>query len=267
MAVRWVLQDAVGNLDALHAAVFRRGETWVDITDPRRPEADPVLEGDEPVVALVSTQLARRLRATRPWVPGVFWHPETYAQHHWSAHFGAWMLNADQVFLPWAEVLRRRAHWARTWPGPGIFIRPSSGQKLFTGQVLRFGAWDDEVRAFTATYRVDPEVLVGVSAAKELGPFEWRFWIANRQVVAESAYSWTHAETPPAPAACCHLAHTLAQHPWQPDRAWVLDLTLHDGQARVVEINAASCSGLYAADLDALLAGLAQAAQQEHDDM
>lgn len=53
------------------------------------------------------------------------------------------------------------------------------------------------------------------------------------------------------------FAQRMAQEPWQPDRAYVLDVSLDlERQTRVIEVNTLNAAGFYAADIQKLVKAL-----------
>jgi hypothetical protein len=61
--------------------------------------------------------------------------------------------------------------------------------------------------------------------AKQLKDVEWRFWIVNREVVAYSPYSWQNEICwALAPNKVLKIAKLVAENPWQPDIAYVVDI-------------------------------------------
>ncbi len=260
----WVLQDVLfDDIETAKQVLTRRQEPFFEIKAPRDPLQDPWPDLlSDPVVSLVSLSVARRLRKSRSWIPGVWANPDVYRQSHWSAHYGRFMLNDEQVFLPWKDVKRRYSFW-RQQGWTGIFVRPDSGQKPFTGQVLRFASWEEDIQGLEGTTTIEDTMLVAVSAPKSIDPWEWRFWCAQGEVFAQSAYSWEDIPEIPMPQTVACLAQTLAKEPWKAEPVQVFDIGIWQNKAALIEINAPSCSGCYQANLDDLMEGMHKAAQEE----
>jgi hypothetical protein len=155
-----------------------------------------------------------------------------------------------------------------SWIGEesSVFIRPDSGRKLFTGFVAKVARDGSLSIGHEHQMRlVAPDAMCLVAQAKRLDPVEWRFWIVDRKVVDSTPYSWdTEPDWAPAPESCLAVARAMAANPWQPDLAYVVDVVEHGGQSFLLEINAASTSGVYAAPLEPLLLALRDVAQREH---
>jgi len=153
-----------------------------------------------------------------------------------------------------------------------LFIRPDSGLKTFTGFVLDCRAedlsgWEDvEAKIRQEVPALSPESIVCISAAQYLEATEWRFWIADRKVVASTPYSWGDQLllwTPP-PAAALDIANMVAENKWQPDVVYVADVVqTKGGRFWLNELNAASTSGLYNVPMSDLLPAIRETVLRE----
>jgi hypothetical protein len=114
---------------------------------------------------------------------------------------------------------------------------------------------------------VYPEMICVVAKPRSIEA-EFRFVIADRQVVAGSQYRWedrldVRLDVLPI---CRELAQEVAQREWQADRCYTCDVALLDGRskARIVELNTFSSSGLYACDTEAVVDAVSRAAWREY---
>jgi hypothetical protein len=268
--MRWLLHEAVlkERLEEMRAVVAARGDESVVLSGrrPKLPEADGV-----PTFGLVTVQVAHLIYAQGRLSPGVFWGPTAFNQSAWFPWQGGRALNNDAVWVPWGEFVRRGADAWRPFAVDGrVFVRPDSGQKVFTGQTLALADFDRDVHALDVSSGVVAETLVMVCRPKPIdGDLEWRFWIGQRGVIASTPYSWEDdVERVPAPPAVCAMAEGIAREcavdpSPAPDRVFVADFCLSDGVPRLVELNSASSSGLYGADLAAVADGIAAAVRDE----
>jgi len=268
--MRWLLHDAVlkDRMAEMLDLLAARGDEAV-VLSGRHPT---IPERDVPTIGLVTIQVARHIHANpQHFRPGVFWHPTAYAQTSWAPFFGHLMLNDDMVWLPFAEVVRRgAATWQRLFGGEALFLRPDAGHKAFVGQTLPFDGFAEAVHALDATSGVTSTTLVGICRPKPIdAAMEWRFWLGEGGVATSSPYSWEEdAALVAAPPEVLALADEMAawcadEMHWTPDRLFVADFCLSAGRPRLVELNAASCSGIYRADLGALTAAIAAAVEAE----
>lgn len=204
-------------------------------------------------------------------VPWLYYDEQRYNVSYWlpRVESSVPVLNRDGVFLPFG-VLQTPSSALQSWLGSAghAFVRPDSGRgrNIFTGfvaAVQRNGALD--LRLAHQTRLLDPDELCYVSPAQSLPSLEWRFWIVGRKVVAWTPYSW--GEQPawlPSPAVCLAVAEAMAGNSWQPDIAYVADVVETSFGAALVEINAASTSGVYAVPFCELFSALRDAASREH---
>ena len=215
---------------------------------------------DVPALALTTLVDARSLQ----WgaVPGVFWSRQTYEVAHYLSMLPQDLpvLNREGAFLTVA-MLEHPPYWL----GGKVFVRPNSGQKSFPGQVLQ-GAdekdWRLNWHIWKNTYHLAGDELCWCAPAKAMPPIEWRVWIVQGQIAAWSPYCWLGDPVPwaPLPEQIAEVAQALARSPWQPDLAYVADFAEVDGKAWLLELNAASTSGLYSVPLADLMPALRAAA-------
>jgi hypothetical protein len=169
------------------------------------------------------------------------------------------MLNSDFYVIPYAEFVRRKIP-----QGQAVFIKPDSGMKEFTGKVITWDKFDDEISSMNQIERVDPETLCVIAQPKPIAA-EFRYVIADGSVITGSEYRWDNIldvrrDTLPI---CDELAAHVADMEWQADRVYVCDIALSNGVAKIVELNAFSSSGLYACDTHKIVAAVSTAALKE----
>ena len=161
-------------------------------------------------------------------------------------------------------------------PEGSIFVRPNSGLKPFTGFVIdcftnRICGWSDVAnKILEQVPDLAPDTLVCVAPGQLLKPLEWRFWIANRRVVACTPYGWDEQPIPwqSPPAGSLAVAEAMAANPWQPDTVYVVDVvqTKNNGRFWLNELNAASTSGWYNVPLEQIVPALREAVFTELKD-
>lgn len=229
----------------------------------------PSTETDIPGLALTTLHDIRDL----PWgaIPGAYWNNKKFQVSYYLPRLDASLplLNRNGLFLP-VGCLHALTDYSE-FVASGAFIRPDSGQKPFPGLAFSNGLlsypsrFENALSGFVQTYKLAPELLCYCAPARELQAIEWRVWIVNRQVVAWSPYSWGDEQPAwqPAPPAVLEAAWAMALNSWQPDIAYVVDVAISHGQALIIELNAASTSGLYDAPIAPLFSALRDASHQE----
>lgn len=273
--VKWVLDEylldrapATGRL-RLDEALSRIGcETFVSglVRGARTRDDLPEWDG-ECVVAYGSVAFVRQVTRSKAgaWQPGSFMRTENLSYTGFSPHLGDLMLNDGFVILPYGEFRRRGlAPW-----GGSAFIRPDAVTKSFTGFVVTEKDFEHETNALERLACLSPEDHIVIDVPKRiLG--EFRFVVADRRVVAGSCYGWDEVNDVRADydPSCHALAMEVAAREWQADRAYTCDVALEglpDGTSRprLLELNAVSCSGLYACDTVAVADAVSRAALAE----
>lgn len=227
--------------------------------DPGIPFGDDrcvVTYGTHPFVRQIQKAYAGR------WQPGAYSRIETHGYTATAAHLGDLMLNEDFFLIPFGEVLRRGPERL----GDAFFIKPEAVTKAFTGHVMRRATWDVDVKTLVEVQHVKPDLLCVVAEPQEIEA-EFRFVVADREVVTGSQYRWDDRQDVRLDVLpiCREMAEEVARRPWQPDRVYVVDVALLDGRskARVVEVNTFSSSGLYATDTRAIIEKVSAAAWRE----
>lgn len=222
---------------------------------------------NEPVVLFGSHEFVKCLTPGGRFQPGALGVNErTQATQYMSNLPLDWFLNRDGIFMTWSMFKQYRgiAQIADHWP-EGLFIRPNSGFKTFAGQRVTAADFDDHVSTLEQTSSVVDDTLILVSRLQPIQG-EFRFVIADGEVVAGSEYRWDGKLDVRRdwPEACEDLARQVAEHEWQVDIAYTCDVCLVDDKPYIVELNGFSCAGLYACDLDKVVQGVSAAALKEY---
>jgi hypothetical protein len=220
----------------------------------------PAFAGDEAVVIYGTINFCKLMerRYGKNYCPGLYMKDVVKFFHKFAVQYGDLILNDDYNILPFGEV-RRRFNWADVNP---FFIKPLSGLKEFTGQVICDQHEFDYISPHNKIF--DDELCV-VAAPKHIKA-EFRYVIVEGRVITGSEYRWDNildvrTDTHPT---CDALANLVAANNWQPDAVYVCDIALTDsGDARIIELNAFSSSGLYACDTHKIVAAVSAAAERE----
>ena len=195
------------------------------------------------------------------WCPGTYFNKNVKSFGLFASHYGELMLNNDFYLIPYSEFVRRGLK-----QGQSVFIKPDSGMKEFTGKVITYENFIDEINSMNQIEIVDPETLCVVAESKSIEA-EFRYVIVDGKVVTGSEYRWDNVldvrkDTLPI---CDKLAKHVAEMKWQPDRVYVCDIALSDNEPKIVELNAFSSSGLYACDTNAIAKAVSEAALSEYN--
>lgn len=226
---------------------------------------------NEASLAITTLQDARKLLTLNyPSSPWLFYHASQYDVNYWSSRFPRnipW-LNQNGIFIPYGNLPDHPLISQMTGEENRVFIRPNSGNKVFTGfDIAVDKSFNDELKKQMLFVRPDEETMCYITPYKKISHIEWRFWICEKQVVAYSPYSW--GEEPglsKAPDSIIDLANQVAQSSFHPDYAYVADFVLdNNNNPYLIEVNAASTSGIYSVDLNKLLPALRNTAIREYN--
>lgn len=221
---------------------------------------------DQCVVTYGSVQFVKKVTMLRRgiWRPGAFFRDQNLAYSKFSSYLGDLLLNDDFVILPYGEFKRRGLD---VWGG-SAFIRPDTASKLFTGFVISDRDFDHEINSLEKLSNLQHEDIIVVASPKKiLG--EFRFIISEGKVITGCAYSWDktldiRSDVHPA---CYELAEEVSRRDWQADVVYTCDIALTERngsqEARLLELNAFSCSGLYACDTKIIAKEVSKAAWKE----
>jgi hypothetical protein len=213
----------------------------------------------ECVITYGTLEFCRQIEKSmdRFWTPGMYLNANVKSFSKFAAHMGEDLLNSDYVLLPFAEARRRFVDQNC------MFIKPESGMKEFTGQLVDYKKDFDKLSPY---HKVGDDTLVVLASPKDIKA-EFRYVIADRQVIAGSEYRWDNkldvrSDTHPI---CDALAKKVAEAEWQADTVYVCDIALIENDiAKVIELNAFSCSGLYACNTYRIVGAVSKAAWKEH---
>lgn len=236
------------------------------------PDTEVPFDDGECVVTHGTVQFCRQIEKyyARMWTPTMYFNANVKSFSKFAAYLGEDLLNDDFIILPYGEFIRRRdlGAWYK------CFIKPESGMKEFTGQVIHKRNGIDDIDKLSPHNQIDPDTLCVVSIAKEIKA-EFRYVICEKEVITGSEYRWDNIldvrrDTHPL---CDKMANKTAKSDWQADTVYVCDVALYQDSndfdiAKVIELNAFSSSGLYACDtykiVEAVSRAVSRAAAREH---
>ncbi len=255
--MHWILQSDLyrePGMDELARVLDRAGVPFSQHRlVPGAGGLDPDVDPAGKVIAFGSYAM-RHVARRKGWMPGCFELGESPLRACF-AHWAASMLNADAVFSPFSA--------ARPTIDP-FFIRPVADSKSFTGTVMsrrKLAEWQSEVATLGddagSRLRGDSEILW---CAPKTVQREYRLWIVRGAVVTASQYRIGNrvAYDSAVDADAIGFGEQVAAL-WTPAQAFVLDVGLHDGRWKVVEINMINSAGLYAANVGKLVDALESA--------
>lgn len=199
------------------------------------------------VACFVSLDAARYIRRDCPALArGLFLDEERLRVQCWSGILPSQMqLNRAFILLPFGQLAKRRRQLEALF-GDEFFIRPDSAMKTFAGTPVSAERLEAEVNALRQIHHLHGDELVVVDRGREIGPVEWRFWLADGAVVTHAPYSFTGSTADVMPEGLMNLAREAAARLEGWCNPVVADFAQEmDGPLRLVELNALSTSGIY----------------------
>lgn len=183
------------------------------------------------------------------------------------------LFNSDYTLGVWADIYDNFGYYSSLMLSrhsygygarkPGLFIRPASSKKVFSGQVVKNTKDMDALKDISSAM---DDTLCVVANPKSVGS-EYRFFIVDNKVVAETVYSYNHTALwlpTSVDAGARKLADHIAMLKWQPDSCYCVDITYgSNSEAQVVELNSFSSAGVYNADAVALLSAVVDQALRD----
>jgi hypothetical protein len=257
--MHWIIQNKMreeAGVRALAESLPRWGipHTFHDLGDDWKlvPEANPA--GN---VVVIGAYAIRHEAKRKGWVPGVF-DLEHLTHLDYVDNWGDAMLNARAAMWRFAEVP------LSSLPDR-FFCRPAKDDKLWkAGPTTRveFLEWQAQIRKLWDDPQIhssiQPDTWTVIGPLREIVE-EHRFWIVDGRVATNSLYKRVdqivyESHSDPEVVA---FAEKMAAHPWQPHRAYVLDVSVGpNGELHVIEANNLGSAGLYAADVQKLVAAI-----------
>lgn len=258
-ALTWLIEDYMidGAADKLAQIVRDQGHQAVVIREYPENNFSSVLcqlSSFTNVVFKGSLQTAKYLRQHKnfkfDWNPGVIYTESQFKYSVYSSYFQKYLCNPNMLLMPYGVACQNRDYLFDLFKTDRLFIRPDSGNKQFTGQIIEIQSFETEM----APNRYDPEMLVCIGPKKTIAA-EFRFFCAEDKVLSGCLYriDGTYVPVGLAHPAAQFAQQVLTEVQWKPDTLFVMDVAnVFDQQDRIqhaiVELNSFSCSDLYACD-------------------
>lgn len=233
------------------------GSTYADLYQP-----------NDCVVAYGSLQMISDVQRKVKWVPGAYCNLSYFECTHYYPRLQKYLLNNPCIMLPYGMLLGQKEFLLSTIGNNNcLFVRPSSGFKIFSGTVIHQDNYEKDVE-YLGFYDVEPEKMVVVAEPKNIQR-EWRLVIVDKKVVAASLYKENEKLIlrEGCPVEVKDFAELVA-HQWQPEAVWTMDIAQkYNNDLKVIEIGSFSCSGLYACNKSDIIQAVSECAAKEWNDI
>lgn len=215
------------------------------------------------VVFMGSLQFARDVFEQSSWYPGSLLDESFFRYRRYSQHILPYLLNFPYSITTYKAFRESHDHWFNCYGNSDcIFVRPDSGFKIFTGQVLykerkdRLDEWE----------QIPDDSLIIVSEPRNIIA-EYRAVIVQGKVISTSMYKAgsKHDE------ACIDsydmglvdFAEKVAQD--IPHEVYVMDIAEVTEGFKVIELNSFSCSGMYQCDMMKVIPAVSEWAEKDYE--
>lgn len=207
---------------------------------------------DDCVVCYVSLGFGEQIKREARWIPGVYHNSEQFRCINYYAALGKYLLNRKSLIIPfWLLQDAKDFVYERFGLDDCIFVRPDSGNKVFTGQLIKKEEFDDDLGHVT----LSPGELVVVAEPRNVVN-EWRFVVADGKVITGSQYVCDDKlfRLRCTDDKAWQLAQEIADQRYDPDRLYCIDICqTKAGNYYLLEIGCFSCAGFYACNLEIIV--------------
>lgn len=210
-----------------------------------------------------SLQGAQQILAKTNWVPGVWCDLEKFKCSTYYPPLYKELLNQNHRFLPFGLFKTLKDELYEQFSVDGcIFVRPDTGAKLFTGQIVEHERFDKEVEYLGFYEPKDSDMIVVAEPQKIVE--EHRVIVINGKAIAQSLYRPDKYDM--GSPSVGEYAEQVAKL-YNPQRCFVVDIAVTSEGYRVLELNSFSCSGWYKANLADIVRESSIAAVQEWEEL
>jgi hypothetical protein len=235
---------------------LQSGQTYKDIFGPGAC-----------VVFYGSLGFADQIRRETAWIPGTYGNQDSFRCTHYYPALGHFLLAEEYAMVPYGDLVRQGSSlYEKFGSNDAIFMRPDSGGKSFTGQVIYKETFEKDVQHL-GFYDLKPEELVVVSPPRNIKA-EWRFAVVDGKVITGSQYQRDGKKDV---TRLCAVGETVAWAVaqqvairYQPARVWTVDICQTvSGHFRLLEIGCLGCAGWYACNIEDIVREVSRVAREE----
>ena len=265
MTTFFVETDSPNGEEVIQKFVYSAQEMGhnVVLTKERRIE-EFLDELANPLVFFGSLNMIRKLQDMNlPYRPIAWCDWNALACRTYYEHYRQFLIQTDYGFYTFRELGELTDNLYR-WYGfkNKIFVRPDSGDKIFTGEVVGQPQFDYWYRMAQA-YDPKPDSWCIVSKPTQIKE-EYRFVLADGKVIAGSRYKIAGMFQYDGKYSdqLVKYAEEVAAV-WQPHEIFVMDLAvLHDDDVKLIEIGQINGAGLYKCEIRPIVAAMAEIAER-----
>jgi len=273
MKAKWLLQSDVfdENLERFTTELTSQGYEYKIVKYvPFQTIEYNQFPDDDCVIFYGSLTLASQIQRQKLWIPGTYYDSNNFKCSVYYNYFGKHLFNESYIMMPFSEIMRLHNHVDFPYNHQShFFIRPDSGFKEFTGQVVSTDGFENEyvtkIENLNINGDLDKTMLCVVAADAHI-KMEWRVVIGDKKFITGSQYK-KNLEldvSTDCPEEVVEFAEKVANCEWEPARVYVMDIAVDESDVLgMLEINSFSCAGLYNCDLSKIVSEISRIAEQE----
>jgi len=206
----------------------------------------PVNHLNDKIMFYGSLEMARRVRLGNFNV-GLFCTIDNYKCSNYYSKYNRCLLNSNYVMFPFGDLINKKDFINNIFKdNNGFFIRPDSGEKIFTGYTTTIDVFDIDLDECKKNNNVKDSDIVLVSPYQKIFR-EWRFFVSYKEILSSCIYKssfYKVREEDQASKAAYELVEFLREV-YSPDEFFVMDIAETKDNFFLLEINAFSTSGIY----------------------
>lgn len=258
MKARWIIENFTDSEDyrALISAVRDSGRECFVIGKHNHFDFNPNgFNINDCVIVQGSIQMTKNIKSRLPTgcYPIAYNTWDNYLCSNWYPKFQRFLFNDRHEFMPLSELKNNKwDYYYKFGKEAMIFVRPDSGEKPFSGQLIDLIDFD-RVWSNGITNSAGDQDLVIVSTPKTIIG-EWRFVCSkynNGEIISQSSYQYQGKAThiPSAPVKATALCNEILSLGYFPDSIFCVDICQDaDGNFWLLELTSFSSAGLYMTD-------------------
>lgn len=253
MKPKWIIENFVGDngYESLIEEI-RKQEMECIVLDIRNHFTlrEDLLLINDCVIFQGSIQLFRKLKSELSCYPIGWMTDKNYLCSTYYPIFQKHLFNDWHMFTTFSGLKHNKWNIYKFFGKETlIHVRPDSGDKIFSGQLIDLQDFDKCFSASRCSAK-DSDMVIVTTPKNILG--EWRFICSNKgEIVAVSTYMYRGHRTyvPSAPEGATKLCNEILKVGWFPDPIFTVDICEDsDNSYWLMEFNSFTSAGTYGAD-------------------
>lgn len=267
---RWIVENFSEGEDIfmLIQAVKDAGHPLTLINRRNGFEYKHIQFDNECVIFYGSINMAKLVREHLKTCRPVVWDSDKFECVYYWPHYKHLLFNDKYEFITIKELKEKKFdYYSKYGKDAMIFVRPSGGDKTFSGQLLDLQDFDTFFNGQSTRCNAAENEIIAVSTPKNIVS-EYRFIVTDdKTIVSKSCYRFHGKITsvPGAPVAANDLVKKVLDVGVFPARMFSVDVVEDsDGNFWLMEFNSFNSCGLYSTDKRAIVDAASKIAIEEY---